>query len=266
MSGKYFKDLGHLYENKIVGAEQKLEQDTSALKGTGPAEADGVMPIEVDPKNKKRKDSTYDEESFSNNVEQNDENTVKKERAEINNFTMRQKKSNKSSFDKLFEDVMGGDDPMDMGGLDMAPGGDEGFGDEDQGDEGDMDYVTLELDRDVAEKLHDLLGGVLGGDEGVEDIEDIEDLGDEGIGDEELPESHVDLENGPGDAVSKLAGHNNKVGGDANPAGGGADAGSAGQENGGKPSPAKDGVSVLTGKSNKVGGKLKGGNQHAFKA
>lgn len=263
MSVRYFKDLGHLYESKVVGDEQKLEQDTSALKGTGPAEADGVLALEIDPKNKKRKDSVYDEESFSNNVEQNDEKDVKKERAEINNSTMRQN-SNKSSFDKLFEDVMGDDDPMDMGGMDaeMAPGGDEELGDEDL--EGDV--VTLELDREVAEKLHGLLGDILG--DGEEEIEDIEDLGDEdGFGgEEELPESHVDLQSGPSDAVSKLAGHNNKVGGDANPVGGHADVGSAGQENGGKPSPAKDSVGELTGKNNKVGGKVTGGNKHAFKA
>ena len=260
MPVRYIDEVGALYESKI-GNLQQLEQDTSDLSQTGPEAADGFEPVDVDPKNKKRENSTLDEDKFSNNVEEKEEKAVKKEQKEINNSTMRQN-SNKSSFDKLFEDVMGDDVPMDMG-----IGGEEGAppiaGDE-EGAEEEGGLVTLELDRELAEALHSALDGVLGGeDEG--DIEDIEDI-DDSEGQELAPESHVDLQAGPGDAVSKLAGQNNKVGGDATPAGGSADSGGSGQEDGGKPKPAHDSVAALTGKNNKVGGKLTGGNKHAFKA
>jgi hypothetical protein len=93
-------------------------------------------------------------------------------RERLNTFMMK-----KSTFDKLFESVMGGDFSEDAEnaalGLSDAPTDDE-FGDDmgdDMGDEDMGDEVTFTLDRATAQKLHDVLMGVLGGEE---------DLGDEG--------------------------------------------------------------------------------------
>lgn len=81
----------------------------------------------------------------------------------------------KSTFDKLFESVMGGafdnqEDAQDVDalGLGDAPTDDE-FGDDEFG--GEDDQVTFTLSRDLAQQLHDVLMGVLGGEE---------DMGDEG--------------------------------------------------------------------------------------
>ena len=62
------------------------------------------MITEIDPKNKKRKDSDVDEKKFSDKVDENDEKQVKKEQLNINNSTM-SNNPNKSSFDKLFEEA-----------------------------------------------------------------------------------------------------------------------------------------------------------------
>ena len=97
--------------------------------------------------------------------------------------------SNKSLFEKLFEEVM--QDDAEALGLPSGEGsegagemGGEDFGSEEGGDE-----VTLTLDRETAQKLHDLLGGILGGGEETEEEGEFggdEDMGgeDEDMGDE----------------------------------------------------------------------------------
>lgn len=85
----------------------------------------------------------------------------------------------KSKFDKLFENVM--DDEMDVN-MDLGPGAgpeDAGMEDTDLGAdlESDSGEVTLTMDRETAEKLHDLLSTVLGGEESSSEEEsDLEDL------------------------------------------------------------------------------------------
>jgi len=69
--------------------------------------------------------------------------------------------SNKSLFEKLFEEVM-----SDEAAIGISPeqeGGSEegGFGGE---EEGGSEDVTISMDRETAQKLHDLLASVLGGD------------------------------------------------------------------------------------------------------
>jgi hypothetical protein len=106
--------------------------------------------------------------------------------------------SNKSLFEKLFEEVM--QDDAEALGLPSGEGsegagemGGEDFGSEEGGDE-----VTLTLDRATAQKLHDLLGGILGGGEETED----EGMGEEGemeeggedMGDEAAEDSEVEEE------------------------------------------------------------------------
>lgn len=78
--------------------------------------------------------------------------------------------SNKSLFEKLFEEVMQDDANL----TDMPPdeGGDQDINktdDFDPSEEGDE--VTLTLDRETAQKLHDLLGDILGGEQEPMDME-----------------------------------------------------------------------------------------------
>ena len=109
--------------------------------------------------------------------------------------------SNKSLFEKLFEEVMQDDAealglPSGEGGEGMGEMGGDEFGSEEGGDE-----VTLTLDRETAQKLHDLLGGILGGGEETEEGEG-EFGGEEGgmeeggedMGDEDSEESQEDEE------------------------------------------------------------------------
>lgn len=114
--------------------------------------------------------------------------------------------SNKSLFDKLFNEVMQSDEEAlgipqedeggslggEMGGEDTFGGeGEESFGDEEGGEGGD---VTLTMDRATAEKLKDLLDSALGGgmeeeEEGGEaEEEGGEDLGGEFGGEESSEE------------------------------------------------------------------------------
>lgn len=107
--------------------------------------------------------------------------------------------SNKSLFEKLFEEVM--QDDAEALGLPSGEGsegagemGGEDFGSEEGGDE-----VTLTLDRETAQKLHDLLGGILGGgeeteDEGGMDEEGEMEEGGEDMGDEAAEDEDADSE------------------------------------------------------------------------
>ena len=140
-------------------------------------------------------------------------------RDSINNFMRK-----KSIFDKLYENVMqpgnaapGGpvDDEMDdMQELD-ALGIDQ---DENMGDEGE---VTFTLDRETAQKLHDVLMSVLGGEEDLGDEdefgeEDGEPMGNMDDEDEEgfWDEDEEDVEHGHAlvNAKQPNMGKNNKVG------------------------------------------------------
>jgi hypothetical protein len=192
----------------------------------------------------------------------------KMESSEINNSTMKET-NNKSTFDRLFEDVMGED--FEEFGPGEASLGDELGGEEFGGEEELTDTVTLELPRDIAEALHGALMEQLGGDEGdVEDLEDAEGLegGDENLEDS-YQESHVELENAP-DSITKLAtqnGGNNKVEGSGHtPGGGSASSDASGQANDGKPTAAGDGFNYGNTKNNKVKGSVSGGNKDMFKA
>jgi hypothetical protein len=95
--------------------------------------------------------------------------------------------SNKSLFEKLFEEVMENDEAaLGIEGGDSAgdmSGGSEDFGGEEGGDE-----VTLTLDKATAEKLMDLLSAALGGghEEESETTEDEYGGSTEGEGEEHL--------------------------------------------------------------------------------
>lgn len=176
--------------------------------------------------------------------EEAEENIVKESkkiaRNRLNTFMMK-----KSTFDKLFESVMGDSfeqdeaDQVDALGLGDAPTDDEMMGDEFKGDEGDE--VTLTLDRATAKKLHNVLMGVLGGEmEGDDldfDVED-EDMDEEGMYDDE---EEYDIE----DEDEQSFAPTDKVGND----------GTIGAKNG------KDGSHPLQGTGNKVKGRPQPKNQ-----
>lgn len=106
--------------------------------------------------------------------------------------------SNKSLFEKLFEEVM--NDEAALGISPEQEGGSEegGFGGE---EEGGSEDVTISMDRETAQKLHDLLASVLGGDveadeqmEGGEEGGEGEEGGDLAFGDEAAEEKEEDEE------------------------------------------------------------------------
>jgi len=193
--------------------------------------------------------------------EKNQYSTGKTSNESINTQNMSKRKS---IFDKLYEDVLGGDDDeLDMG-MDMDAMDDMG----DTEDDGLEDEVTLSLPRDLAERLLDALQGQIG-DEDVEDIEDTEDLDDYGDEGDDMMQEGPDVEQvgdaGPtGSDIDKggLKGKNNKVPGKgpAHKKGSGSGSGSL---KGGNPEPTElgDKSGALTGKNNKVGGKVRGKDQ-----
>jgi len=157
------EQLGELYEEKVTLPKDTFQVETSKkaapAKGkgkkpfvsspSGPAEAEGIKEETIDPKTSK-KNNFFEPKKFSQNNE-------KTETQNINNFM------NKSIFDKLYEDVMS--ERLDDTEVNDAealglPGEGEGEGEM----EGE-DTVTLTMDRETAQKLHDLLMGVLGGEE-----------------------------------------------------------------------------------------------------
>lgn len=260
-------------DTAIVGkqkADTDLEEEKGAskdfAKNTGPEAAEnyetGVN--EAGGSGKKEEKNHF---STGQHVKTNNEN--------INTFTMSKKKS---TFDKLYEDVLGGDEDAEMempfgGGMDDAMDDGMDDSDEDSGDE-----ITLSLPRDLAEKLHEALSDMLGDDEDIEDIEDtedFEDLDEEKHDDEEdeevmqeAPEVQHVGDAGPGGVdmdKGGLKGKGNKV-----PGSGSAHKASSGHGNGslkggkGEPTPLGDKSGALTGKNNKVGGTVKGGNQELY--
>ena len=178
--------------------------------------------------------------------EEAEENIVKESkkiaRERLNTFMMK-----KSTFDKLFESVMGSEDAENAAlGLSDAPTDDE-FGDEDMGDE-DMgdDQITVTLDRAVARQLCDILQAAMGGEEDYDvDMDDL-DFGDEGEGDE-MDEEGDDMydEGEEYDEDEQNFYPTDEVGND----------GTIGAKN------SKDGSHKLQSKNNKVGGRPQPKNQ-----
>lgn len=101
-----------------------------------------------------------------------DNGQTSKNKGEINNM---------SKFDNLFKKVYNEQfEPAADVDVGLEFGGEEGLGGE-EGMEGEDD-VTLTIPRELAEKLSELLMGVLGGDEEGEEGED--EFGDEGMDDD----------------------------------------------------------------------------------
>lgn len=134
---------------------------TPFIKNSGP-ESDGVELPQKPLEPGSAKENVYQVNKFSQGVKKIDEKN-------INNGM------SKSTFDKLFEDVMADDDAIALGATDAALDADMG-GEADLGeDNGD---VTLTIPRDVAEHLHALLSDILGGAEN--EMGEVEEGGEEG--------------------------------------------------------------------------------------
>jgi len=250
-----FAKLGHVYGGMLNDMKRKLVSEGKTgeigeaplIKG-GPQETAGYVPAKVDRKKMSKKeldDNLYNIKGLSqpDDLEEDEEmpakpkkkvvkggknkskNKSKKETSKqsgksgkivsesINNF-MR----SKSIFDKLYENVTGqfGNSPSMDSGMDETEEldalGVEGEGDE-MGDEGDE--VTFTLDRATAQKLHDVLMGVLGGEEDLGDEGDFE-MGGEDEGGDDLGGFNDEDEEEMGHAVASPKqpdmGKNNKVG------------------------------------------------------
>ena len=235
-------------------------------KNDGPEAAEGWEPAQNDPNLGSADQSVHEPKKFSN--------PVKKEQKEINNSTMKEQNFSKSTFDRLFEDVMGGEE-VDLDtdvGMDEDPFADEG---DDMGG-GDLPDRL----REVAELLVGIADDMGGGEEeevgGIEDMEDVADL--EG---DEFGESYTNFDHDHnftgGQAVADgahehvgMQGASNKVSGKGHQVSGHGhgDGGAAGQDDGGKPKPVGGGQAQLDGAhtkvglqgmNNKVGGKVTGG-------
>ena len=197
MSKNTLQNLGRIYGNmlnniKVVeektlptkagpGAKELNDKGAADLQPGGPSEKGGFKPAAIDAhKMKGNKETNIDKKKLTAEEEE-EENIQKINQAAINNFM------SKSIFDKLYDKVlsenfdMGEDaETMELDALGIDAEGGEGEG-EDEGLGGDE--VTITLSKDLAQKLHDVLMGVLGGEEDMGEDEGLggeEDMGEEG--------------------------------------------------------------------------------------
>lgn len=213
--GKGSKDLPIV---KIKKPAQGVETGAELEKGTGPNKAGVHKPI--DPKHSK-KNNLYKPQKFSLGVEK------------VQHRALNTNMTDKSNFDKLFEQVMGGPAGIESMGGETSEQEDIDALDIDVTDEGGAEEITITLPRDLAQQLHDALMGQL---EGAEDEMSDEELGAEDLGadidedefgsddeDTAFPES-VEVQPEPkalGDKGKQLMGKGNmKVNGSVKPAGG----------------------------------------------
>lgn len=149
-------------------------------KTSGPKNAEGVEEV-IDPKKNKKKDELYNSSDYSS---QNfDKKIEKKVKESINNYM-------KSTFDKLFENVMG-DESQELEALGIDT---EVEADADTG-VGETDEVTVTLGASHIEALKEILAQIEP-EEGDDDEGEGEDEGEEGFTsfeqDEEDEEDTVD--------------------------------------------------------------------------
>lgn len=166
-------------DEALPGYNQKGEKNTTKVGNedtTGPENVDGVTETEIDAnKLKKDKNNNFDKE-----VGGDVEKTVKEA---INTFMTK-----KSIFDKLYTEMMGEGPDTHAAGADSHDELHE-LGIEHEGEPGDVeaggDTVTLTLDKDLAQKLHDVLMSVLGGEHEASESEDVEAAEHEGEDEDE---------------------------------------------------------------------------------
>ena len=225
-----------------TGAVDLNSDDSKKIQNvdtSGPANAE--LADLIDPKKSKKKDELYDSENFSS--QNYDKKVGKKIKEAINN-------NMKSTFDKLFESVMNEEDQNELEALGI-----------DAGDEGDVeveetDEITLTLDRETAQKLHDMLMDQLsdededgGEDEGEDGFEAFEEAEEDEEEDEELEEA-TELTAVPDSAGQSLTNSKNTVGTVRASKGKAHSQVKSNVDGKGKPLP--DGKGKLTSKQNKV--------------
>jgi hypothetical protein len=214
------QSLGDIYgtllnnvKRNIIKEKVKEEIGEVPLKDGGPLEKGGFTPTKLDPKKLNKKElvdnaynikrlSQVDDEEDSEEITPETEKVVRKS---LNNFMRK-----KSIFDKLYENVMGADQG-DMAGQDLAELGlDDATPDDELGAGGGEDEVTFTIDRETAQKLCDVLQGVLdmGGEEGADGEED--EFGGDEFGSDDFEEDEEDAPSSHGTSVNY--GKNNKVG------------------------------------------------------
>lgn len=222
-------EMGNLYNEKVTFPPKgtfELAKNTQEKKkpfvgkSSGPEAAGGFKKEAItDPKVTKNKDTFQNVKDFS--AEKFNENIGKNETKNINNYMS-------NIFDKLFEDVMGlTQDDQDAKDLGLTPDAGGEAAPEVGGDE-----VTITLDKATAQKLHDVLMSVLGGEEekteeegaGEEEAgsEDAEENAEEKKHDDKKEEKEEDSEEIAGEATelkevpasagASLQSKNNKVG------------------------------------------------------
>ena len=125
-------------------------------KGTGPTNADNFKSDIADPKTSEKEDDL--------NLKNVSDPVKKTSNESINNSDMRDNNKQKSEFDRLYEFAMEAEDDLG-GGLGGGLDGELPSDDEMPMDDEGLDVVTLELPREVAEQLHDVLMAAVGGGE-----------------------------------------------------------------------------------------------------
>lgn len=123
------------------------------------------------------------------------------------------KAESNNPFDALYNKVLS-EDAFDFSTADnsLEPSNDMSFGGEESDEmedesEEDSNEVTLTIDRDLAEKLHEVLMSVLGSEESEDELEDIEDMDDESEEDLEEVESEEDDEEVKEAVEAEVHGH-----------------------------------------------------------
>ena len=152
-TGKDKNSLEQLYSEEVVKdfnadgsafvSPEAQVNEPKAFANTGPKSPGTELPNPLEKKNV-QEDNHFSPQDFSQNEGKMDEETINNSKLMSNE---------KSTFDKLYEDVMGDEGLMltreeeDMPGMDMDMGG----LDDDLGDDEGGDMVTLSLPRDLAE-------------------------------------------------------------------------------------------------------------------
>lgn len=152
----------------VETGELEGPQINSDLEKNKTEDTDGYQEVELDPKKvDEEEENMYDVNDYSTAAEGIEQSVEKSDGKAINNGMS--KKKTQTTFDKLFEDVMG-DEAMELGIETNA--GSEGDNMDINDDNGDLgeDKVTVELSKDLAKELCDVLQAVIGDDEG--DLED----------------------------------------------------------------------------------------------
>lgn len=223
--------------------EAKKIQNTGSEGNTDPNYDIEGLEEPIDPKNTKGKENLYEPEKYSS---EKFDKKVEKSYKESININM------KSVFDKLFEEVMDGQESTEELDALGIKTGDEVAGEE-SGD------ITITLDKDMAKQLCDILQAAMGDEEAddaeVEDYEEMEESEDE---DQEEVEEAVEAEdlghslvNAKDSGLSKVGAGSNKVKNTQKVSSGKAQGKVKGQT--GDAAELKDGKAELTGKNNKSG-------------